>query len=823
MSKTFSTFSRIIDRFGILPQSSDNVYIILSFLSYKKLSTTIREVFNNWMNSNGHSNVDYMTISDKEADSFKEHIINNTDFFIYPSQLYDNFYLAPHKDILVEIADIFDTIHCPETYKMTVSNIARKLRIYSQDPIMTVSWNEKAFRNNKAHELLIFLADQNIEYLFDEDDDLFDDLASRRSEMLGSWTDGFIPSILAKLIVELVTFGNTDYKTIYNPYCAYGSLMIQFRKKLKENFSKDPFLLEEYFNKLRFCGTNNNQNTLDLCCMNLILNHFHLNQFCIKNSNPLEGGCLTDSDKFDIIITHTKDLSIVNHVLKHLERDSIAALLTFPGVLYRAGKDKEIRDRLIKNNLIRAIIQLPPNSLSGIGIAPCIILLSNKHQDKKGIHFINASKDPQKDFNTYTADAYYQYIANVYSNQDEIPHFSRFVYQEEMIENDCSLNVSNYIPSFHPSENHDFQNGNSDWNRSYKFNNSTLTIRFGDVVTSDAEVIVSSDDTEISMGGGVSQSILEAGGEFIKEDAQKKLPALLGDVIISTAGKLAKQKYIFHCLTIDYNHDTDFYKSKLSGRMTMNEYIVRHCVGECFRLMQALNLTSIAFPLIGTGIAGIDMYMVAKIMSEALAEYVCHTNMSYQIELFLMDRFGKKEKMDYQRVIEFFSFQEMLMERDSINREDEDDSSSEPYLSHTHEDYPVFISFADKDWDLVKKQILQVLKEAGIECFAYKKENYAGSRYKKEIMDAIEKAQVVIFVSTQNSNKSREVVKEIGSSDRFGKKIIPVKFDDTPYSKDLAYDLNIIDYIDMKRTPNATQKMIEKVKFEIKRRTLLKE
>jgi type I restriction-modification system DNA methylase subunit len=287
--------------------------------------------------------------------------------------------------------------------------------------------------------------------------------------------------------------------------------------------------------------------------LNLVINNFNLNQFTLKESNPLEGGCLTDSDKFDIIITsYTKDLSIVDHILKHLERDSVAALLTFPGVLFRSGRDKEIRERLIAKNLISAIIQLPSNSLSGTGIAPCIIVLSNKHQDKKGIHFIDTSRDPQKEFNTHKADAYYQCIADVYSNRDNIPHFSKFVSQEEIIENEGSLKVSTYIQPYSPIENHGSQNVINDWSRTYKFNNSTLTIRFGDVVTSDAEVIVSSDDTEISMGGGVSQSILEAGGDFVREDAQKKLPALLGDVIVSTAGKLAKQKYIFHCLTIDY-------------------------------------------------------------------------------------------------------------------------------------------------------------------------------------------------------------------------------------------------------------------------------
>ena len=813
---------RIADRYRILPEGRDNFCFILVLICFRALSVKIRKEINNWMNLNGHSDFDYMSLSDEEASSLKKDIINRIGFFIYPSQLYDNLHNSNHKDILGEIASVFNCIQNPSFEGGIVCNIARKLKKYSQDPIMTVSWNEQSYRNQKIHELMIFIGNLPIEFFHEEnnhpqynlskiDVDIFDSCISLCGR---GGLEYYLPPKMAELLVHLVSTDKQNARKIYIPFCGYGTLISQFSKVQMCNFQH-----------LSFLGTDKNQDTLNICWLNLVINNFNLNQFTLKESNPLEGGCLTDSDKFDIIITsYTKDLSIVDHILKHLERDSVAALLTFPRVLFRSGRDKEIRERLIAKNLISAIIQLPSNSLSGTGIAPCIIVLSNKHQDKKGIHFIDTSRDPQKEFNTHKADAYYQCIADVYSNRDNIPHFSKFVSQEEIIENEGSLKVSTYIQPYSPIENHGSQNVINDWSRTYKFNNSTLTIRFGDVVTSDAEVIVSSDDTEISMGGGVSQSILEAGGDFVREDAQKKLPALLGDVIVSTAGKLAKQKYIFHCLTIDYNHNMDFYKSKLSGRMTMNEYIARHCVGECLRLMQALNLTSIAFPLIGTGIAGIDMNMVAKIMSEALAEHISHTNMPYQIELYLMDRFGKKEKFDYQRVIESFSIQEKLIERDNINKyEEEDDSSSEPFLPNMNEDYPVFISFSDKDWDIVKKQILQVLNKEGIECFAYKKENYAGSRYKREIMDAIEKAHIVIFVSTKNSNKSREVEKEIGNSDRLGKKIIPVRFDDTPYSKDLAYDLNLIDYIDMNRMPNATQKLIEKVKFEIKRRPPLKE
>lgn len=87
--------------------------------------------------------------------------------------------------------------------------------------------------------------------------------------------------------------------------------------------------------------------------------------------------------------------------------------------------------------------------------------------------------------------------------------------------------------------------------RQYTFNKSTLTVKFGDILDSQAEVIASSDDCYVTMGGGVSDAILRAGGDSIIKDARKMVPVPLGDVISTTAGTLAHQKYVFHCITID--------------------------------------------------------------------------------------------------------------------------------------------------------------------------------------------------------------------------------------------------------------------------------
>lgn len=115
--------------------------------------------------------------------------------------------------------------------------------------------------------------------------------------------------------------------------------------------------------------------------------------------------------------------------------------------------------------------------------------------------------------------------------------------------------------------------------RTYKFNDSTLTLRFGDIVNADTKIIVSSDDCYITMGGGVSEAIPEAGGHEIAFDAIKKAPAKLEDVVVTTAGRL-KAEYIFHATTLG------------KGMMDAKE-IIKSTTKKCLSLMEPLNLESI--------------------------------------------------------------------------------------------------------------------------------------------------------------------------------------------------------------------------------------
>ena len=113
--------------------------------------------------------------------------------------------------------------------------------------------------------------------------------------------------------------------------------------------------------------------------------------------------------------------------------------------------------------------------------------------------------------------------------------------------------------------------------RQYIFNNSTLTVKFGNILDTKAEVIVSSDDCYITMGGGVSRAILQAGGDIIIKDAQKMCPVPLGDVVVTTAGKMEKQKYVYHCITIDKKRRLQILSRQVTEEDVLN-YLLQHAV-----------------------------------------------------------------------------------------------------------------------------------------------------------------------------------------------------------------------------------------------------
>ncbi len=350
--------------------------------------------------------------------------------------------------------------------------------------------------------------------------------------------------------------------------------------------------------------------------------------------------------------------------------------------------------------------------------------------------------------------------------------------------------------------------------KEYRINNSTIKIVFGNILDSQAEVIVNSSGSSMTMGGGLTKAIREAGGDVIREEAQTKLPVNIGDAVVTMAGRL-RQKYVFHCITIDKSADHSNTPEGVS-KEDIHQYIIGHSIDKCFLLLHAMELKSIAFPAIGAGFAGIPFDMVAEVMAEAIGRNLRKTNKSFNVEIYLYDRFGKMEQWDFLPMFEQFSAQDaiskMLSEQASDRLFTDDAIIQRSSDVSPDMDKDIFISYSRKDTEIVKA-IYEWLERAGYKCWLDVDGMFSGVSYKKVIVNAIKRSKVLLFMSSENSNMSRNVVSEVSVAVEYGKKIIPIRLDMSSYSESIEYDIINHDYVvyDKSRMEESNRDMLKKI------------
>ena len=138
-------------------------------------------------------------------------------------------------------------------------------------------------------------------------------------------------------------------------------------------------------------------------------------------------------------------MAFVMHILSWLSTEGTAAIVEFPGVLYRGGAEQKIREYLVKNNYVDTIIQLAPNMFFGETIATCIIVLKKNKSDNR-VLFIDASQEFEHEGNkNRLSDANIEKIYTIHINKEEIPHFSSIVTIGDIAEKKYNLSVSTYV------------------------------------------------------------------------------------------------------------------------------------------------------------------------------------------------------------------------------------------------------------------------------------------------------------------------------------------------------------------------------------------
>ncbi len=168
----------------------------------------------------------------------------------------------------------------------------------------------------------------------------------------------------------------------------------------------------------------------------------------------------------------------------------------------------------------------------------------------------------------------------------------------------------------------------------YELNNTTLRVTYGNMVHFTADALVSSDDSYLTMGGGLSLALADAGGEVIRKETRKHVPVKAGDVAVTSAGQLSA-KYIFHTVTLDYENFE--YAS---------EEIIQSATLKCLQLADTLGVRLIVFPALGTGVARLPIEVAAEVMTNTIADYLMGETQIELVTITLFPRLGLVEESD---------------------------------------------------------------------------------------------------------------------------------------------------------------------------------
>lgn len=278
----------------------------------------------------------------------------------------------------------------------------------------------------------------------------------------------YTPQEVSKVLAKIVTTGKQKLKSVYDPTCGSGSLLLRVAKEVKE--------------VTNFYGQELNRTTYNLARMNMILHGVHYRKFDIKQEDTLEhpqhldkqfeaivanppfsaqwsaNPLFTSDDRFSqygkLAPSSKADFAFVQHMIYHLADNGIMAIVLPHGVLFRGGAEQHIRRYLIEDrNYLDAVIGLPSNIFYGTSIPTCILVFKKCKEQPDDVLFIDASQHFEKIKNqNFLRDIDIEKIVDTYRNRKEENKYSKKATLKEIADNDYNLNIPRYVDTFEIAE-----------------------------------------------------------------------------------------------------------------------------------------------------------------------------------------------------------------------------------------------------------------------------------------------------------------------------------------------------------------------------------
>lgn len=443
---------------------------ILGIMFYRYISENLTQYLNEGEWEAGAIDFDYAKLSDEEAESARDDMVKTKGFFILPSELFCNVIANAKNDenLNMTLERIFN--HIEASAMGTPSEDDFKGLFDDIDVNSNKLGSTVPKRNEKLVKLLDGIASMKLGDYRDNTIDAFGDayeflMGMYASNAGKSGGEYFTPQEVSELLTRIAVLGKTEVNKVYDPACGSGSLLLKAAKILgKENIRNG------------FYGQEINITTYNLCRINMFLHDIGFEKFSIAHEDTLIDPQHWDDEPFEVIVSNPPysikwagsdnpllindprfapagvlapkskaDMAFIMHSLSWLATNGTAAIVCFPGIMYRGGAEKKIREYLIDNNYIDCIIQLPSNLFYGTSIATCIMVLKKSKTDNK-ILFIDASKECIKvTNNNKLTEENISKIVGEFSSRKEVRYFAHLADHSEVVENDYNLSVSTYV------------------------------------------------------------------------------------------------------------------------------------------------------------------------------------------------------------------------------------------------------------------------------------------------------------------------------------------------------------------------------------------
>lgn len=413
---------------------------------------------------------EYAKMNDDDAYEASEFIVEQKGYYIAPSHLFRNVCATASKDrdLNVRLELIFREIE--KSTKGAKSERHFQGLFSDFDPNSTRLGATVDERNRKLAAILNGIAGMKLGSLYDNKIDLFGDAYEFLMTMYaaGAGKSGgefFTPQEVSRLLTLLATEGKSEVNKVYDPCCGSAGLLLQAAKILGDDKVR-----------IGYFGQEINPTTYNLARINMFLHGIEYGKFDIALGDTLMEPQHWDDQPFDMIVSNIPysikwsgpdspttinderfrdagvlaprskaDWAFLMHMLRWLSDSGTAAVVVFPGILYRGGTEGKIRRFMVDHNYIDAVIQLPVNLFFGTSIQTCILVLK-KNKPDTDILFINAERDFGHEGNkNKLREEDIQQIVELHNKRSDVQYTARVASIESVIDNDYVLTVSSYI------------------------------------------------------------------------------------------------------------------------------------------------------------------------------------------------------------------------------------------------------------------------------------------------------------------------------------------------------------------------------------------